>query len=310
LEDLKVDGKILPNATGKLSEYMYNLSIVITGAKGADDNGENRSVSVKGNLLRSGNVSGYEYADYYDGKNEKHGFVPYHKIYEVLNDKKIPFLLVKIDYKLQGRTDNYELIQTISGGPNDGDITNDFTFHKESNTSFSLYYIAFKERTETMPVLVPLSISNGIEYFNNICKKLSIALKDVNGFTITDRYILNVESEIQYDPRLTIYNTGQFSNLIYKGHNLYSKQNRIDLVSILEKRFDSQINSSIFIDTQNDIADAMYDESFIVFDKVLAKVAFDSESFPYVSKNNNRGINEIRMQITKLSSKSDSDFLT
>ena len=311
LEELKIGGKVLPKLTGKLTDYYYNLNVEITGRKDEDVEQNNRSVTVKGNLYRNGAAvsNTYSFSQYVDGKNEKNAYMPYPKVLSAIMDNNLPFLLVKINYTLRGRSDNYELIQTIAGGPNEGD----FTFYEESNTAFTLYYIAFAAESKDVPVLVPLSPEFGMEYFKNLCKKLSIALKEVNAFTATDRYILNIESTTQFDPRLTIYNVGQFDNLIYNGIDFSNKQNRIIAVSSLKNKLNLKSDiqyQSIIVDCAKDIELAMADESFVVFDKVLASVSFDSEDFPYVTKGSNIGINEIRMNILSLSSGAEKDFET
>lgn len=315
LENLKAEGKTTPKLTGKLTDYVYELSIEITGNHGNDAYNNDRSVSVKGDLYKNGTIhsSKYNFTQYVDGKNEKHSYLPYSSILSAINDNNIPFLLVKANYSLNGRSDNYELIQTISGGPNDGDITGDFTFRKTINTSFSLYYVAFVTESKDIPVLIPLSPNMGSEYFKNMCKKLSVALKE--GIpSATDRYILNLESTIQYDPRLTIYNVGQFndlSELMYKGRNLKNRGERINLTVFLKSalKLKNDITyRSIIIDTKDNIEKAMFDEEFVVFDKTLATVYFDPEGYPYVTKDNLIGINDIRMNLIKLSSGSERDF--
>ena len=46
----------------------------------------------------------------------------------------------------------------------------------------------------------------------------------------------------------------------------------------------------------------------LFFDKFVATVSFNSENYPYVSLGNMKGINEIKMELIRLSSNSDSDF--
>lgn len=315
LEKLKAEGKSIPKLTGKLTDYVYELSIEITGNHDNDEYNNDRSVSVKGDLYKNGIVynSKYNFTQYVDGKNEKHSYLPYSSILSAINDNNIPFLFVKVNYSLNGRSDNYELIQTISGGPNDGDITGDFTFRKTTDTSFSLYYVAFVAESKDIPILIPLSSNTGFEYFKNMCKKLSIALNE--GIpTATDRYVLNLESTIQYDPRLTIYNVGQFndlSKLQYMGFDLKERISRINLITYLKSTLNLENDikyCNIIIDTKDDIEKAMRDESFIVFDKTLATVSFNQEGYPYVAKDNLLGINDVRMNLIKLSSNSEKDF--
>jgi hypothetical protein len=80
-----------------------------------------------------------------------------------------------------------------------------------------------------------------------------------------------------------------------------SLKNKLKLKSELEYR-------SILIDCKDKIENAMSDDSFVVFDKFVATVSFDYESYPYVSTNGMVGVNEIRMNLTKWASNSDSDF--
>jgi hypothetical protein len=217
LVNLKPNGKpIFTKDAGKISDYTYEIDIQIYGRKTEDADGDNRSVNVNAKLLKSNATIGYEWSKKVDGKNEKHAFDVYPVIYKAITENKLPFLLVKINYLLAGRSDNYELIQTIAGGPNDGDISGDFTFRKQSDISFTRFYIAFIEQDKPIPVLIPLGLDHtGKAYFDNICKKLSVSLKNTNGFVSTDRYVLNLESTTLCNPRLTIYNVGSFNNLIY-----------------------------------------------------------------------------------------------
>ena len=60
--------------------------------------------------------------------------------------------------------------------------------------------------------------------------------------------------------------------------------------------------------TKDDIEKAMRDESFIVFDETLATVSFNQDEYPYVAKDNLTGINDVRMNLIKLSSNSEKDF--
>ena len=65
---------------------------------------------------------------------------------------------------------------------------------------------------------------------------------------------------------------------------------------------------SIFVDTKDDIKNAMSNESFVVFDKELTIVSFNTDKYPYASYQNMTGLNELQMNITKLSSSSNDDF--
>ena len=313
LVNLKPNGvSMFTESAGKLEDYLYELDIQIFGRKGEDSEGDKRSIIVQGKLLKSNIKQGDTWSQKAQGKNEKQAFDPHKKIYEAIKYNKLPCLCVKVNYMLSGRSDNYELIQTIAGGPHDGKITNEFTFRKESDTSFTRYYIAFLEQDKQIPVLIPLGLDEtGSFYFKNFCKKLSVSLNEVNSFVSTDRYLLNLESTTQYNPRLTIYNVGQFTGLNYKGFDLLYKQTRINIINNLQKH--PNINSefkfkSIFVDTKEDIKNAMIDDSLVIFDKELAIVSFGTDEYPYVSMQNMIGINELQMIITKLSSNANKDF--
>jgi len=172
--------------------------------------------------------------------------------------------------------------------------------------------VAFLEQDKQMPVLIPLGLdTTGQTYFNNLCKNLSVSLKDVTGFVPTDRYILNLESTIQYDPRLTIYNVGSFNSLTYRSWDLSNRIDRIQLVTNITNRLNLENElqyKSIITDTKEDIKFAMQDDSFVVFDKVVATVSFDSEAFPYITQGDKKGVNELRMQLVRLASGSENDF--
>lgn len=306
------DKTIFNESDGKLEDYVYELDIQFFGRK-MSDNSQDRTVNVAGKLLKSSSNAGFSFTKFVDsGAGVKVPIDAYSYIYSAITSKNLPCLLVKVNYMLAGRSDNYELVQTIAGGPNDGDITSDFTFRKQSDTSFTRYYIAFVEQDKPIPVLLPLGLDEtGSMYFKKFCKKISVSLKDVETFVSTDRYILNIDSTTQFDPRLTIYNVGKFNNLIYKGVDLSDRQSRILLTTSLKNKLklESELEyRSILIDCKDKIENAMSDDSFVVFDKFVATVSFDYESYPYVSTNGMIGINEIRMNLVKWASNSDSDF--
>lgn len=313
LENLKPNGRsIFSKSDGKLEDYVYEVDIQFFGRKMSDKDAD-RTINVAGKLLKSNVKVGYSFNKFIDsGAGVKVSVDSYNEIYKAIVGKKLPCLLVKVNYMLAGKSDNYELVQTIAGGPNDGDITSDFTFRKQSDTTFTRYYIAFAEQDKPIPVLIPLGLDEtGNTYFKNFCKKVSVSLKDVNSFIPTDRYILNIDSTTQYDPRLTIYNVGKFSNLIYNNIDLSNRQSRILLVTSLKNKLklESELEyRSILIDCKDEIENAMLDDSFVVFDKFVATVSFNSENYPYVSLGNMKGINEIKMELIRLSSNSDSDF--
>lgn len=306
------DKTIFDESDGKIEDYVYELDIQFFGRK-MSDNSQDKTINVAGKLLKSSSNAGFNFTKFVDsGSGVKVPIDAYPHIYSAITSKKLPCLLVKVNYMLAGCSDNYELVQTIAGGPNDGDITSDFTFRKQSDTTFTRYYIAFVEQDKPIPVLIPLGLDEtGSIYFKNFCKKISVSLKDVEMLIPTDRYILNVDSSTHFDPRLTIYNVGKFNNLIYNGVDLSNRQSRILLATSLKNKLklESELEyRSILIDCKDRIENAMSDDSFVVFDKFVATVSFDYDSFPYVSTNGMVGINEIRMNLTKWASNSDSDF--
>jgi hypothetical protein len=81
-----------------------------------------------------------------------------------------------------------------------------------------------------------------------------------------------------------------------------------NIENVLELKEKMQYKS-IIVDTKNDIKSVMYDDSVVVFDKMITNVSFDVNKFPYTTQGSNEGVNELRMRLTKLTSKSDDDFV-
>ena len=137
-------------------------------------------------------------------------------------------MLVKATYCLAGPSVNFKLYQTICGGPHG---IYDYTFSHDGDVTIVLYFIAFREQSSIVPVLIPLGI-DGNSYFKTFCKKMYLVQSTSNHIQ-ADRYILTEDSLQQYNPRITIYNAGHFTNpnLTYCNSNFKTTNDRLTLIS-------------------------------------------------------------------------------
>ena len=294
----------LTGNAGKLTDYLYEISIEVYGRKYKEEDGEDkRTFKVSGSFLKSGKSVNdkYNVVKTVQGAGKFETFSINKYLYDAVVDQKLPCMLVKCNYALNGTSKNYQLFQTVLGGPNSGDFK-DFTFHKEDDCNLCLYFICFVDKVHKIPVLIPLSAGeNGIDYFKTFCDKISVTKKAAY-LSKHDRYILNIESTQHFDPKITIYNLGWFQSTSYCGYNFKSKSDREKIISSLKSKGLVVEFDSILVEEIN--SEQMWrNDTILVFDDTLINVQFDQNSEPY------RKVNEIKQTITKLSSNANSDFI-
>ena len=286
--------------SGKLIDYVYDVLIEVFGSNA---NSSQRTFKVSSDLKRSGESVGskYRFSRTTSGVGKFSVYDIKDHIYNAMVDNKLPCMLVKNKYILTGESTNYQLFQTIMGGPNSGEFGN-FVFHETEDTTLIRYYLCFIDKEHKVPVLIPfIDGDRGEECFKTFCNKMSVLTKPTY-LSQYDRYILNKESENHVNPRLTIYNKGIFKSMTYLNYDLQNFNVRKELLS----KFPDIKYNSIFID-MSDLNSVMTGDS-IIFDEMLADVKFKSSEYPYVTIDNMVGINDIDNTLIKLASTSEEDF--
>lgn len=216
-------------------------------------------------------------------------------------DNDIPMLLVKVNYRLDGKSDNWKLAQLLYG-QNSG-LNGTFEFVFEEDKAKDLYFVAFRPAAQGAdPVLIPLSETDGFSYFENLCKSLYIVTEAAYTKVTTDRYLLKVDSVEKLVPRLTVK---QIKNLIhtgYRGTNLLDENVKKTIILNFNCKY-----SEIFISGTKEF---ILTKEQTILDKSFESTLKQSQ-FPYRSNTKgNEGLIELEGRLNVLNSKSESEFIS
>lgn len=268
------------------------ITLDVCGRK--TDNEDKKSIQID---FSWNDISGTERIDRYtDNEGSTYNIFLNGKLLEVFEKSNAPFILVKVIYRLTGKSANFEIAQTLYGA-SAGQAG--FEFHQEEDGSRELYFVAFNGGD--IPVLIPLSEEYGLEYFSNMCRGLKI-VTNAEKLSITDRYLLQIINKTPQSPQLHIIQKSKIESANYFG---------IDLLNVEQKQNatkDCIYNNILILDTDK----VAINTEVVLFDETFP-ASLDINSYPYVATVDRsdivEGITEIEGNLNKLSSKSEMDFL-
>lgn len=278
-----------------LKERPIVVSIEVNGRKIDDNDGEEKKTMIgrcSWNGVSSANFTLSGSGTHYNTNIQNF-------ISSILWDNNLPMLLVKVNYTLDGKSENWKLAQLLYG-QNSG-LSGTFEFLFEEDKSKDLYFIAFRPHVQGgHPVLIPMSEVEGHTYFENLCRNLYVVTEANSDKVITDRYFLKVDSVEKLIPRLTVKQIKNLVHTWYRGTNLLDENVKKTIVSKFNCKY-----SEIFISGTKEIEST---KEQIILDKSFES-SLKQSSFPYRSNTSgNQGLVELEGLLNILNSKSESEF--
>lgn len=277
-----------------LQDLMFTWKVEIYGRKGEDEEGNDVKKQIR--LMGSfGDISYNLVASKEDAtKTEVYKDLE-NRIQYALNISKAPFLLLCVQYKLNGSTLDWEM--DVSHCGQNVTLNGSFEFHFSSDNSKTLYYLAFNSTDSTVPVIIPFSENDGVLCFDNLCKELSIVTKE-GYYESIDRYLLGVSDEKTSDKNLKIQHVRTAQTNSYFGINLLDEKDKEYYVNN-----NSVLYSTIFI---NETDKFETENTSIAYEKSFEKSG--NFAYPDRSTGNNEGITELKGRLNVLSSNSEQEY--
>lgn len=281
-----------------LKDKPINVSIEINGRKVDDDDKKTITVSCSWN----GKVGSKKIDKTIDNNGSLYETFIKDWIKDEVFDKnpKLPFCLLKVSYTLLGRSDNFHLAQYLYG--QSSGLSESFDFHFNEDDAKDLYFVAF--RGGQIPVFLPLSETDGVTLFKNMCNGLDL-VTDCGREIDTDRYLLKIKNKEVCVPELIIRLTSKIVSKKYYGFDLLNYNEKKNMVD----NFLNCEHSSIFLDGTENVVKT---KSNIIYEKQF-ETSLISTEFPYTT-GYNRGnifnsIDEVEGILNRLNSNSEKDFI-
>lgn len=205
----------------------------------------------------------------------------------LFSTKKLPFVLVKINYTSAAPSANWKINTSVLGG----EPISDFCFSWDDPNSASHTYVAFPRRIDEYgteqkellsdpesqyktlvnwnPVLLPLCDHNGGDsYFRRMAEGVTF-IDENPPIEQTSVYTLNIIDTKSFDALINVYHKIQFLNYSYKGIDFSDKKSKESLI----QRF-SHLN---LVENNDIILGSIVDLEYnLIFSKTLETADFNN----------------------------------